>query len=204
MRQELEDGVNFISAPHRMHARFGPQTTRRQQIQALDTVRFAVGLNNGPIREGFRIDPEVLNERIGRESIGALLISSPCNPTGMVIQGDELSAWVRMARTRGCTLLMDEFYSHYIYTPGATGPVSSAAFVGDVDRDPVVIFDGLTKCFRYPGWRVGWVVAPQAIIRELTAAGSFLDGGASRPIQRAVVDVLEPGKSRSALIGWRT
>ena len=50
MRQELEDGVNFISAAHRMRARFGPQTTRRQQIQALDTVRFAVGLNNGPIR----------------------------------------------------------------------------------------------------------------------------------------------------------
>ena len=50
MRQELEDGVNFISAAHRMRARFGPQTTRRQQIQALDTVRFAVGLNIGPRR----------------------------------------------------------------------------------------------------------------------------------------------------------
>ena len=51
MRQELEAGVNFISAAHRMRARFGPQTTRRQQIQALDTVRFAVGLNIGPIRQ---------------------------------------------------------------------------------------------------------------------------------------------------------
>ncbi len=50
MRQELEDGVNFISAGHRMRARFGPQTTHRQQIQAPDTVRLAVGLNIGPIR----------------------------------------------------------------------------------------------------------------------------------------------------------
>ena len=50
MRQELEDGVNFISAAHRMGAKLGPQTTRRQQIQALDTVRFAVELNIGPIR----------------------------------------------------------------------------------------------------------------------------------------------------------
>ena len=109
-----------------------------------------------------------------------------------------------MARTRNCTLLMDEFYSHYIYTPGATGPVSSAAFVEEVDRDPVVIFDGLTKCFRYPGWRVGWVVAPRAIIRELTAAGSFLDGGASRPIQRAAVDVLEPGRADQETNAVRT
>ncbi len=51
MRQELEDGLNFISAAQRMRARFGPQTTRRQQIQPLDTVRFVVGLNNGPIRD---------------------------------------------------------------------------------------------------------------------------------------------------------
>ncbi len=154
--------------------------------------------------DGFRIDPEELDGRIGRDNIGALLTSNPCNPTGMIIQGDELSAWVRMARTRPCTLLMDEFYSHYIYTPGATGPVSSAAFVEDVDRDPVVIFDGLTKCFRYPGWRVGWVVAPRAIIRELTAAGSFLDGGPSRPIQRAAVDVLEPNRADQETNAVRT
>ncbi len=44
MRQELEDGVNFISAAHRLRARFGPQTTRRRQIQPLDTARFSVGL----------------------------------------------------------------------------------------------------------------------------------------------------------------
>ena len=50
MRQELADGVTFISAAHRMRGRFGPQTTRRQQIQALDTMRFAVGLDVGPIR----------------------------------------------------------------------------------------------------------------------------------------------------------
>ena len=42
--------------------------------------------------EGFRIDPEGLDECIGRESIDALLISNPCNPTGMVIQVDELIA----------------------------------------------------------------------------------------------------------------
>ncbi len=50
MRQELEDGVNFISAAHRMGAKFWPQTTRRQQIQALDTVRLAAEMNIGPIR----------------------------------------------------------------------------------------------------------------------------------------------------------
>ena len=149
-----------------------------------------------PASNGFRIDPEELEARIEQDDIGALLISNPCNPTGTVIQGTELAAWVDMARRRSCTLLMDEFYSHYIYgDPGNPGPVSSAAYVEDVDEDPVVIFDGLTKCFRYPGWRVGWVIAPKSIIRAFTAAGSFLDGGPSKPIQRAAIKVMEPNRA---------
>ncbi len=146
---------------------------------------------------GFRIDPAELEARVERERLGALLISNPCNPTGVVVEGRDLAAWVAMARRRGCTLLMDEFYSHYVYRGGrpAEGPVSAAAHVEDVNRDPVVIFDGLTKCFRYPGWRVGWVVAPKDVIRTLTAAGSFLDGGPGRPIQRAAIAVLQPERA---------
>lgn len=145
----------------------------------------------------FRIAPDELDARVERDHLGALLISNPCNPTGVAIQGEELGAWVEMSRRRRCTLLMDEFYSHYIFrngTPG-DGPVSAAAHVDDVNEDPVVIIDGLTKCFRYPGWRVGWVVAPKPIIQALTAAGSFLDGGPCRPMQRAAIAVLEPKRA---------
>ncbi len=160
----------------------------------------------------FRIDPEQLDQRVQRDHLGALLISNPCNPTGVVIHGDDLNAWVSIARRRRCTLLMDEFYSHYVYESedasgggggshfdrdGAMlrGPVSSARYVEDVNEDPVVIFDGLTKCFRYPGWRVGWVVGCRDVIRSMTAAGSFLDGGPCRPIQRAAIEVLEPARA---------
>ncbi|MCC6659616.1 MAG: pyridoxal phosphate-dependent aminotransferase [Phycisphaerales bacterium] len=146
---------------------------------------------------GFRITPGALEDRVVSGGIGALLISNPCNPTGVVIEGDELGQWVAMARRRNCTLLMDEFYSHYVFTGGraGAGPVSAAAFVEDVDRDPVVIVDGLTKCYRYPGWRVGWVLAPREVIRTMTAAGSFLDGGPGRPIQRAALEVLRPERA---------
>ncbi len=146
---------------------------------------------------GFRIDPGELDARVERDRLTALLISNPCNPTGVVVEGPELAAWVAMSRRRGCTLLMDEFYSHYVYHDGrpADGPVSAAAYVRDVNRDPVIIFDGLTKCFRYPGWRVGWVVAPKAVIQTLTASGSFLDGGPGRPIQRAAIAVLAPERA---------
>lgn len=143
----------------------------------------------------FRIEPGELASRVERDRIGAVLISNPCNPTGVAVRGAELGAWVDLARKARVTLIMDEFYSHYVYTPDHPGPISAAEHVEDVNADPVLIVDGLTKCFRYPGWRSGWVVAPKAVIRTLTAAGSFLDGGASRPIQRAGVEVLKPARA---------
>ncbi len=146
---------------------------------------------------GFKISPTALEDLVVSQKLGALLISNPCNPTGHVIQGPDLAAWVAMSRKRNCTLLMDEFYSHYIFNNGKAGPgpVSSAAFVDDVNTDPVLIIDGLTKCYRYPGWRSGWILGPKSIIQKLTAAGSFLDGGPSRPIQRAAIEVLKPARA---------
>src|SRR6185295_15667689 len=71
---------------------------------------------------------------------------------------------------------------------------SAARYVEDVDRDPVVIVDGLTKNWRYPGWRVTWTVGPRRVIEAVESAGSFLDGGGSKPLQRAAVELMEPGR----------
>jgi aspartate/methionine/tyrosine aminotransferase len=141
---------------------------------------------------GYAFGVDDLRREILGRGFGALLLSNPCNPTGKLVEGDELARWVATARELDCALLLDEFYSHYIYR-GAPGrlPVESAArYVDDVDRDPVVIFDGLTKNWRYPGWRVTWTLAPKDVIEALASAGSFLDGGGSKPLQRAAVPLL--------------
>ncbi|HEX8907618.1 MAG TPA: pyridoxal phosphate-dependent aminotransferase [Anaeromyxobacteraceae bacterium] len=142
---------------------------------------------------GYAFTADDLQREIAGRGLSALLVSNPCNPTGKLVQGDELARWVGVARELDCTLLLDEFYSHYIWT-GAPGrpPVESAArYVEDVDQDPVVIFDGLTKNWRYPGWRVTWTVGPRSVIDAVASAGSFLDGGGSRPLQRAAIPLLE-------------
>jgi N-succinyldiaminopimelate aminotransferase len=135
---------------------------------------------------------ELRREILGR-GLSAVLTSNPCNPTGKLIDGDELHRWVETARELDCTLLLDEFYSHYIYrAPPGQLPVESAArYVEDVDRDPVVLFDGFTKNWRYPGWRVTWTLAPKPVVEALSSAGSFLDGGGSKPLQRAAVPLME-------------
>lgn len=132
---------------------------------------------------------DLKKEILGR-GLGAVLVSNPSNPTGKVIAGGALRGWVETCRSLDCSLILDEFYSHYAWS-GAGAPVSAARFVADVDRDPVVLLDGLTKNWRYPGWRVAWVVGPKAVIDAVASAGSFLDGGGSRPLQRAAIPLLE-------------
>jgi aspartate/methionine/tyrosine aminotransferase len=141
---------------------------------------------------GYAFTPDDLRREILGRGLGALLFSNPCNPTGKLVDGDELAEWVRLARQLDCTLLIDEFYSHYIYRgrPGALPVASAARYVENVDKDPVVLFDGFTKNWRYPGWRVTWAVGPKNVMDTLTSAGSFLDGGGSKPLQRAAIPML--------------
>jgi N-succinyldiaminopimelate aminotransferase len=137
---------------------------------------------------------DLRREVLGR-GLSAILASNPANPTGKVIGGQDLSDWVGQARELDCALIFDEFYSHYIWRPDlvAQGAIETAArYVDDVDRDPIVILDGLTKNWRYPGWRVTWTVAPKRIIEGVVSAGSFLDGGGSRPLQRKAIELLAP------------
>jgi N-succinyldiaminopimelate aminotransferase len=141
---------------------------------------------------GYAFSAADLRREILGRGLGAALMSNPCNPTGKLIEGEELARWVSVARELDCALLFDEFYSHYVYgLPHGRLPVESAArYVEDVDADPVVLFDGFTKNWRYPGWRVTWTLAPRDVVEALASAGSFLDGGGSRPLQRAAVPLL--------------
>jgi aspartate/methionine/tyrosine aminotransferase len=141
---------------------------------------------------GYAFGADDLRREVLGRGLSAILMSNPCNPTGKLVEGEELARWVATARDLDCTLLLDEFYSHYIYraAPGRLPVESAARYVEDVERDPVVVFDGFTKNWRYPGWRVTWALAPRNVVEALSSAGSFLDGGGSKPMQRAGVPLL--------------
>jgi aspartate/methionine/tyrosine aminotransferase len=143
----------------------------------------------------FKLSRAHLQEAIQGMGLGAVLFSNPCNPTGQVIEGPELQSWIELFREEEVVGIMDEFYSHYLYADyDAEKPrmVSAAAFVEDVDQDPVVIIDGLTKNWRYPGWRVSWTLAPKAVVNLIASAGSYLDGGANHPLQKKAIELLDP------------
>ncbi len=141
--------------------------------------------------DGYTFSVEALERKIIGMGLSTLLLSNPCNPTGKLIHGTEMRRWIEVCRKLKATLILDEFYSHYIYVAGLPY-ASAAAHIEDVNKDPIVLIDGLTKNWRYPGWRVSWTVGPEAVIESIGSAGSFLDGGCSHPMQRAAVDLLKP------------
>lgn len=159
----------------------------------------------------YQVPIEHLKTEIMGRGLRAILISNPCNPTGQLVEGDALLQWVQLAINYRCTFILDEFYSHYIYT-GPANPtsasdvrmVSAAAYVEDVNTTPVVLVDGLTKNWRYPGWRLSWTIGPKAVIEAIASAGSFLDGGANHPLQEHAIALLDPDTVRQQALATQT
>ncbi|KAI9321812.1 aminotransferase [Dichotomocladium elegans] len=143
----------------------------------------------------YHIDPATIRKEIIGRGLGLIVASNPRNPTGQVIEGEELKELVTISRERHATLVMDEFYSAYIYSHDESEngrTVSISEYVEDVDRDAVIIIDGLTKNFRLPGWRICWIIGPKEVISSMQSCGSFLEGGANHPLQLAAIPLLDP------------
>jgi len=136
-------------------------------------------------KDNYQISYHKLKDEILSHGLSAVLLSNPRNPTGQLIESQQLDQWVKTAKKFNCNIIFDEFYSHYIYpsAPGTTKLVSAAEYVEDVNNDPVIIVDGLTKNWRLPGWRIGWILASEEVVEATASAGSFLDGGANHPLQ---------------------
>lgn len=176
---------------------FLPDYTAYEELLELFKYFTAIPISLSP-EKSYRFSVDALRQKILDLGLGAVLVSNPSNPTGKLIYGEELKSWVRMAREVGSALLFDEYYSHYIWNEwarGEHGMVSAAAYVHDVEADDVLIFDGLTKNWRCPGWRIGWTLGPRSRIEAMSSVASFLDGGASRPMQRAAIPLMDPART---------
>jgi len=143
---------------------------------------------------GYQLDIAQTKKDIAHQGLSVILASNPRNPTGQCIKGNDLKELVELHKL-GPTVILDEFYSWYIYHEKEEDmgtSISGASYIDDVNEDPVILIDGLTKNFRLPGWRVCWVIGPKNLITALSQSGSFLDGGANHPLQIAALPLLNP------------
>jgi len=118
----------------------------------------------------FKPTPERLAALEG--PIHGLVIASPSNPTGTMLEPAELAAIAGFCRGRGIRLIADEIYHGITYDRPATSILA-------YDRDAIVI-NGFSKYFCMTGWRLGWLVAPPDLVRpiELLAQNLFISAPA--------------------------
>lgn len=166
----------------------GYEDVLSSHMHRLTPVRIEAGAEHG-----FTLSESQFAAALADHRLDAFLLSNPCNPTGQLVDAEAMRAYLTIARRSSCALLLDEYYSQIVFDADgrpASEPVSAARIVDDVDADPVVLVDGFTKGFRYPGWRLGWVVGPTQVIEQVTRAAAAIDGGPPTMVQRAALQAL--------------
>lgn len=114
-----------------------------------------------------------------------LLLGSPSNPTGTLINHEVLRNIAAFVAERGGVLLVDEIYQGLVY---GTEPVTALGLPGEV-----VIINSFSKYFCMTGWRLGWVVLPQAAVRSFEKLAQHLFISAPTAAQHAAVAAFSPG-----------
>ena len=100
--------------------------------------------------------------------VKGVIVASPANPTGTVIEPDELAAIARWCEASGVQLISDEVYHGLVY-PGA--PATSCAW--ETSRNAVVL-NSFSKYFAMTGWRLGWMLVPEDLRRAVDClTGNF-------------------------------
>jgi aspartate/methionine/tyrosine aminotransferase len=131
----------------------------------------------------YQLTPELVERYWDRDSVGAL-VASPANPTGTLLERDELARLSAALKQRGGHLVVDEIYHGLTYGV-------DAASVLEVDDDAFVL-NSFSKYFGMTGWRLGWLVAPPAAVPELEKLAQNLYISAPSMAQHAALACFEP------------
>lgn len=131
----------------------------------------------------YQLTPELVARHWDQDSVGAL-VASPANPTGTLLSREQLAGLSQALHQRGGHLVVDEIYHGLTYGV-------DAASVLEVDNDAFVL-NSFSKYFGMTGWRLGWLVAPEAAVPELEKLAQNLYISAPTIAQHAALACFEP------------
>jgi N-succinyldiaminopimelate aminotransferase len=133
----------------------------------------------------FAIDFDELARLVGPRT-RAILLNSPHNPTGSVLEGEEQARLARFAVEHDLVVISDEVYEHLWYEGHRHRPI--AALEGMRERTLTISSAG--KTWSYTGWKIGWATGPRPLVAGAQAAHQFLTFATATPLQRAVARAL--------------
>jgi N-succinyldiaminopimelate aminotransferase len=133
----------------------------------------------------YRFDPEALRAAITPRT-RAILLNSPHNPTGTVLDREQLELVARLCVEHDLLAITDEVYEHLTYDGVAHVPLATLPGM----RDRTVTISSAGKTFSFTGWKIGWVCASPELTAAVRTAKQFLTYVNGAPFQHAIVTAL--------------
>jgi len=120
----------------------------------------------------------------------ALIVNSPANPTGVVLDDALIADLVALCERRGLFLIMDDIY-HRLLLDGRQ-PSSVYRFAKEFgDESQLIVINGVSKTYAMTGYRVGWAIAARPLVKAMGALQGHQTSGASRLTQLSALGALE-------------
>jgi aspartate/methionine/tyrosine aminotransferase len=141
-----------------------------------------VGIPVGP-ESNFQPTPELLAQHWTTNTAG-LLVASPANPTGTLLDLDQIRNLANFVRQRDGHFLVDEIYHGLTYEMDA--PTACAA------GDDIWVINSFSKYFQMTGWRLGWMIVPEIYVRDVEKLAQNLTLCPSAPAQYGALAAFLP------------
>ena len=133
--------------------------------------------------DGFRLTSRMEAEAITPRT-RLVLVNSPCNPSGAVLDDDEFVRIAEICKERGIILLSDECYAYFLYDGRKPFSIASHPEFKDI----VVIVGSVSKTYAMTGWRVGFVLGDQKLIQGMSKLQSHSTSNPTSIAQKAAVE----------------
>jgi len=134
--------------------------------------------------ESFRITAAAIEAAITPKT-KAIILNSPSNPAGNVVEAEDLERIVRVAHERGIYLILDECY---VYLNYESKPVSAGKF--GWAKEHMIVLGSLSKTYAMTGWRAGYALGPKKIIANLSKLQSQSTSNATSFVQKGAIAAL--------------
>ena len=138
-------------------------------------------------KDRFRLTPEKLLEKI-TDKTKILILPFPNNPTGAIMEREDLEKIAKIVIEKDLFVLSDEIYSELTYTDRH---VTIASLPGMKER--TVLINGFSKAYAMTGWRLGYAAAPEIILKQMLKIHQYAIMCAPTTSQYAAVDAMKNG-----------
>lgn len=139
----------------------------------------------------WQVTPAHLEAAAAEGPLKGLIVASPANPSGTMMTPDGIGALVASCRERGISLIMDEIYHGLVYE----GREETALAFGD----DVVVINSFSKYYCMTGWRIGWMVLPESLVRPVERIAQNLFISPAEIAQRAALAAFDAREELEAV-----